>query len=167
MKLSMTEVLIVAVVTACLMLTFLCVFYQDIKSREVHVILLLSAFLFSWLRQLFLYGWEPRAVVNICVNIAFVCSLFALVCSYAILRYKIRLNAIWRYLGEGDVLFWLSIVPLFFPHEFFLHFVASLFTALLLHYCLRVVKSYSPATIPLAGFQSLYMAVVLIAKYFE
>jgi len=142
-----------------LIIALLLVFFQDLKSRSVMVILLIATGILFALQMYFRLSWH-LFLMGITVNLAFVCGLCIVlyVCTKFIIK-KPFSNAI----GLGD-LFFFGCMALGFPTmTFLILFSFSLFFAALLYVFLR--KKLMQQTVPLAGFQSLFIAIVLLVSW--
>lgn len=80
------------------------------------------------------------------------------------LKSKRFLDPFTHYFGLGDLLFYLSITPLFVLRNFVAYFILSLIFSILMQF--SVQKLMKEKTVPLAGFASLFLAVVIMADIF-
>ena len=137
----------------------LLVFFQDLQSRSVMIILLIATGILFALQMYLHLSWHVF-LMGIAVNLAFICGLCVVLYVYAkfILK-KPFLHAI----GLGD-LFFFGCIALGFPTvTFLILFSFSLFFAPLLYVLFR--KKLMQQTVPLAGFQSLFIAIVLLVSW--
>lgn len=75
---------------------------------------------------------------------------------YLVIKHRAIVNPMQGFLGWGDVLFWLAIVPAFSPLLFLLFYIGSALAALLMHLLFRQYPWYgNTAKVPLAGMQAL------------
>lgn len=142
-----------------LIIVLLFVFFQDLKNRSVMIILLIATGILFALQMYFHLSWH-MFLIGIAVNLTFVCGLFVVLYIYAkfILK-KPFLNAI----GLGD-LFFFGCMALGFPTmTFLILFSFSLFFAVLLYVFFK--RKLMQQTVPLAGFQSLFIAIVLLVSW--
>ncbi len=148
-----------------LLLSLLLILYQDIKQRQIWVILLpifaitgSVLFYYSTITVFFLY--------SILINLALVG--FLILINYLFAKFILKKSLFKEALGMGDVLFFIAFAMSFPTLSFINFFVFSLLFSLVLQ---LVLKMYSKRrkqntintinTIPLAG----YMSVFLIAVY--
>jgi Flp pilus assembly protein protease CpaA len=142
-----------------LALLIIVVFWQDMKERQVSLVVLLLLLLGCAGR--FLLSGEPGAYLLI--NSSFL--LIHGIALYGYLFVKYRTLQLGSYLGAGDVLFWLACLWCFSPLNFLLFFLSSLLGALLLHLFLcRLLNNYKHVYIPLAGFQGLFLIFALVME---
>jgi hypothetical protein len=135
--------------------------YEDFKNRSVNI------FLFITLAGLLIYSALQRGPFSVMVTFTFVNLLYVLFlmlicCFYLYLKYKTI--AIFKFIGEGDLIFFLVIAVWFSPINFIFFNTVTFSTALTLHFfVIRLSKSYSQfGSIPLAGFQSISLAAVIL-----
>lgn len=69
-----------------------------------------------------------------------------------------------HYFGLGDLLFYIAITPLFLLHNYVLFFILSLFFAVCMQFGLK--KIIKEQTVPLAGFSSLFLFIILLKDSF-
>lgn len=76
------------------------------------------------------------------------------------IKNKRFLNPFQNYFGLGDLLFYISITPLFNLKNYILFFILSMFFAICLQLTLK--KTMKHNTVPLAGFSSLLLFIILM-----
>ncbi|MGY0407587.1 MAG: hypothetical protein ACWIPJ_04430 [Polaribacter sp.] len=133
-------------------------FYQDIKERKVSVWILVSGILVGGM----LHFMEQQSIVflsNIGINISFVVLIFGILWLYAKLKLK---KKIFNVFGEGDLLFFLLLAVSFPIVSFLMVFVFSLIFSLIIFILLK--NRFKEKTVPLAGLQSLFLGLFLIAN---
>jgi hypothetical protein len=143
---------------------FIILAYQDIRYRQIQWILLLAIVVLSasWgMTRLSLEALLTHAAFNL----SFIAFNFVLIVGYVHIRFKASLRSVFeQYLGIGDVLFWISITPLFSFYLFVVFFLVSLILSLFGFVLLRAISIRSPLkTVPLAGFQAVFYGTVLTA----
>ncbi|OXE95176.1 hypothetical protein B0A63_25375 [Flavobacterium johnsoniae UW101] len=79
------------------------------------------------------------------------------------IKNKQFLNPFEHYFGLGDLLFYLAVTPLFILPNFILFFILSMLFALLLQFAFK--KYIHENTVPLAGFSSLFLFIILVKDY--
>ncbi len=142
------------------MLSFLLIFFQDMRERQVHwflipIIGILSGILFynETLPELFLASFG--------LNLCFVAILLLVVFLYSKLKLKTNiLNAI----GIGDILLFLALSVSFSTISFVILFLGALIFSLLLHW-FSTSDSRSSITVPLAGYMSLFFSITYIVQW--
>lgn len=143
------------IVKALLILFLITLFLQDLKSRAVSWIIYPAIFLLTLYSQLRLIELE-QLIIQFVINLI----IIAIQISFLIVYLRITKRS-WRelaskYFAWGDILF-LVILGLSFPVYFFLCFlIISIFISILVSLILRF------KTVPLAGFQSILLALVIL-----
>ncbi|MFY7669779.1 prepilin peptidase [Tenacibaculum sp. MEBiC06402] len=136
-------------------LLLLLVFLQDIKERKVYLWLLVSTIILNgviYYQQTIL----ELFLLHISINLILILLLMLLLLLYV--KFKMKMNFS-QALGFGDILFFL-VFALGFPLETFLYlFVASLIFSLILFLIVKPILKHK--TIPLAGFQALFLFLIL------
>lgn len=138
-----------------LFLLLLSIIYQDVKERRVYLWVLIASILINGIvyyqetaKQLF--------VLHVTLNIILVSLLSLILWVYTKFKMKVKLS---EALGIGDVIFFL-VFAVGFPLKTFLWlFVSSLVFSLILHILTKSIRK--DETIPLAGFQALFLFVIL------
>ena len=133
----------------------LVIFYQDLKSRAVSLMVFVSLLAAIMLVRFLVDA--PFIAVGFLINLAYLTLLMIILLAY--FRIRFRSWAILKQgLGIGDVVFWLIITLLLSPQVFLFWFNASLILSLISHYVLRRFSWYGEATkIPLAGLQAVFL----------
>jgi cytochrome bd-type quinol oxidase subunit 2 len=131
-------------------------FFQDWKYRAIHVVLPILIFLSSY----FIIKQENKLSNKIMIlNICFFILTLSILVIYMSLKNKCFLNPFQNYFGLGDLLFYISIAPLFNLKNYILFFILSMFFAICLQFTLR--KNMKHNTVPLAGFSALFLFIIL------
>ncbi|HYE53569.1 MAG TPA: hypothetical protein VD996_01955 [Chitinophagaceae bacterium] len=140
------------------------IFLQDVKDRAV------TWFYFPVLAIMGIAAGladstpAPALLTNTLVNMGFLMLQFALLTAYYSIRTGSWQLIIGKKLGWGDVLFLAAASCYFSPMNFLLFYCFSLFFTLTIHLTLRLtVWKNTPATVPLAGLQSLFLVIFLVA----
>jgi hypothetical protein len=135
-------------------------FYQDIKERKVSVWVLISGILMG---SCIHYRYQQPIVFlsNIGINIIFVVLIFVILWGYAKLKLK---KNIFDVFGQGDALFFILLAVSLPVLSFLMVFVFSLIFSLVVFILLK--NRFTEKTVPLAGLQSLFLGLVLIANQF-
>ncbi len=138
-----------------LLLCLLIMLWQDWKYRRIHVLL-----------PLLVFGagiYLMNGFVNykiILVNAAFFSIVLSFLVLYMSIKAKAFLNPLDHYFGLGDVLFYLAITPFFNVKQYAVFFIASMLFAVLMQLSLKKYSNHN--TVPLAGFSSLLLFIVMI-----
>lgn len=155
----MMKIFFVFIICTCLVLIFL----QDIKYRSIHILLPVGVFVIS---GTLLYQKLGGAGLNFVFNnvVLFIAIFFGMVL-YMSIKKGVLENPFRRYFGLGDLLFYVSITPLFSVTHYLLYFILSMIFAILLSSIFRnIIKSDS---IPLAGFSALLLIGFFILQFFS
>lgn len=135
-------------------------FYQDMKEQKVSLWMLLLG-LFSGGFLHFLHQDSLVFLSTILINLLFVSIIFSVLLLYS--KFKLQKN-IFAVFGLGDLLFF-TILAVSLPIlSFLMVFVFSTIFSLILFLILK--KHFTTNTVPLAGLQSLFLAIVLIINTF-
>jgi hypothetical protein len=144
-----------------LLVCLLIVFFQDWKYRAIHVLLPIVIFLTSY----FIIKHENKLSNKIMLlNICFFTITLSILTIYMSIKNKRFLNPFQNYFGFGDLLFYITITPLFNLKNYILFFILSMFFAIGLQFALR--KTMKHNTVPLAGFSALLLSILLIVNSF-
>ena len=76
------------------------------------------------------------------------------------IKAKAFLNPLEHYFGLGDVLFYLAITPFFNVKQYAVFFIISMLFAVIMQVTLKKYSNHN--TVPLAGFSSLLLFIVMI-----
>jgi len=136
---------------------------QDFKERAVVSILFPVLFFLIGIYVVLKNGLQItllQTVLNLVLILFFSVSLFLI---YGI-REKSFKRIINKKLGMGDLVFWASVTPLFSVLNFVLWFISSLVFTLIAYLCFTLIykQKKDEFKIPLAGFQALFLAAMLI-----
>ncbi|MFV0249064.1 MAG: hypothetical protein ACK5H1_08935 [Tenacibaculum sp.] len=143
------------VVKIIFIIVLLFIFFQDIKETKVVLGLFLLG---SILGTYIFYKQYFTAVflINIAVNCAVVIFIGLLVFIYAKIKLK---KEMWEAIGAGDFLFFFLMALIFPTVKFLTLFTSSLFFSLILSLLLK--SKLKHRTVPLAGFQALFLSLIL------
>jgi Flp pilus assembly protein protease CpaA len=138
--------------------TLTMLFYQDIKERKISVWFLIAGLFLGGILH-FLQQNQKVFIASILMNISFIALIFGVLCLYAkiILR-----NNIFEVFGMGDLLFFILLAVSLPILSFLVVFIFSLFFSLLVF--ILVKRRLNNKTVPLAGLQSLFLILVLLAN---
>ncbi|MDB5274735.1 MAG: type leader peptidase [Chitinophagaceae bacterium] len=137
----------------------LAIAFEDFKSRTVHAILFPIVFALSVLYAF--YHLDGYSIVeNITFSFGFLLLQGILLVLYFVIKQKRWINITNGYLGWGDILFMLAILPFFSPTAYVLFYLVSLIVTMLFVVVYRIVFK-KMVFIPLAGIQALCLVIVL------
>ncbi|SNT14021.1 Type IV leader peptidase family protein [Ekhidna lutea] len=143
-------------------ISFLLIFYQDLRNREVDLFLFLvligASLTIKW-------GFILNNYWHLIFNTVFILINFAALFFYCRVRFPNK-KLFKSLIGQGDILMWFSLVALFEFEKFILLFVLSLIFSFLCHYLLIQFRFYNNSTVPLAGFQSIFFSAVFVIETF-
>ncbi len=128
--------------------------YEDFKYRAIHW-LWIAALLFL---VIFYFSFRVEAVL---VNLFFISIQLIGISLYFSLKKRRFINIIDRYLGIGDIVFFIPLIFLFSPINFLIFFITSIFLTLIVFLVLQSNNLIQQATIPLAGCLSLFLLVLI------
>jgi hypothetical protein len=140
-----------------LLLCLLIMLWQDWKYRRIHVLLPLLVFAIG----LFLVNGFSTYKITL-INIAFFAIVFVALVVYMSIKAKAFLNPLEHYFGLGDVLFYIAITPLFNVKQYAIFFIASMLFALVMQLLLKKHSNHN--TVPLAGFSSLLLFILMLVE---
>lgn len=140
-----------------MLLCLLAVFFQDWKYRQIHVLLPLAVFFFSF----FLINQTTDSIIKIIAgNLLFFAITLIGLTLYMSIKNKKFLNPFQNYFGLGDLLFYAAITPLFLIQKYILFFILSMVFAIAMQMGLK--KFMRQETVPLAGFSALFLSLVIV-----
>jgi len=135
-------------------LPLLGIIYEDFKFRAIH---------WYWLVLILMIGfWHfDFHLEQSLINLSLLLIQFLVLTCYFSFKEKKWINITDKYLGLGDLLFFIPLALFFSPVNFLLFFVGSIIGTLMLMLCLKIVTKQILETIPLAGFQSIFLLLWL------
>lgn len=145
-----------------LVLILCMIFYQDYRDRMVLWLFYPLVSVFGFCIQLFYYSWQSIIAQSL-INLIFILLLICI--SFLFSKLVIKKKFLNESIGIGDVLLFFGITVLFPIITFCVLFVVSLIFSLIMHLVLTNKKE-KKATIPLAGYMSLFYGVIYIASIF-
>ncbi len=147
----------------CTILVLIMIFWQDFKYRGIHWML------FPVLGILLLVDGILKNDLTY-YSMQLLGALFFIGLQLFVLAAYIRLTrGCWsgftkRYIGLGDILFWICACLSFSLVNFVAYFMVSTLFALILHVICQQLPKYNQKSIPLAGFQSVPLIAVFILE---
>lgn len=148
------ELILLLTAVACLF----CIFFQDVKDRRVSVLLLaMNCLTLGTLH--YLNGNKQMLLSHTLINIGILSPMALVIYAYVKLFLK---TPIQESIGLGD-LFWVLALAVGFPTVSFIVLLSfSFMFALGLHFILK--KNHKNPLVPLAGYQSLFLMLILVAN---
>ena len=133
------------------------IFYQDLKTRSVTWVLFPILAVGGLLYSFYYSGSLEIVVKNFAMNIGFLFLQYLLLKIILTVKGK-RESQLEKKIGWGDILFLLACASFFSPANFIIFYFLSLVFSLLFHFLFKLInkKNYQN-TIPLAGFQALFL----------
>lgn len=132
--------------------------YQDLKERNVFLFVLISGIVVGGTVH-YLHQNTNVFLQTIFINTMVIGIIFGILTGYANLKMK---KKIFEVFGAGDLLFFILLAVSIPTLSFLMIFVFSLLFSLLIFMLFKV--RFKDKTIPLAGLQSLFFGLVLIAN---
>ena len=133
--------------------------YQDIRNRHVHVFLLIALFSAAVIINYFSNNLNYFEALKI---VGFVLLNMVGLTIYFSLKSRKLINPIDKFLGLGDVIFLISITPIFTLKRYMAYFITGLLFSLLVH---MLFKNFvTDKTVPLAGYLSIYLIVLILVN---
>jgi len=134
------------------------VFYQDLKERKVTIFLLLILFALGGFLHSQFHMFEIF-LMHISINLAVIGCILLILLLYTRWIMKKRL---FEAFGLGDLLFFLVLAVSFPVPTFLIVFSSSLVFAFIVFMVLK--PSLKDQTIPLAGFQALFVLMMMMSN---
>ncbi len=147
-----------------IILLLLTLIYQDFKHRSVWWIILPVLIICQFTLSCKLIGWE-ELWQNTAINIMLTALQLLVLTLYFSLRNGSWTAIINKYIGSGDLFFFIFLALAFSPFNFLAFFIVSLL-AILLIYALTVKKELKKYKIPLLGGMAIAYLFVLLVEYF-
>ncbi len=139
--------------------------YQDFKYRCVLWIIFPALILSQFFLSYMLIGWE-ELWLNMTVNLMLIVLQFLVLTFYFSFRNRKWTNIINKYIGIGDVFFFVFLILAFSPFNFIAFFIVSLI-AILIIYTVAVKDNLKKYKIPLLGAMSIVYLLTLCVEYFS
>src|SRR5690606_5097641 len=97
-------------------------------------------------------------------SLLFLTINFVVITIYFSIKNSALINPFKSYIGLGDLLFLLAVVPFFSFRNYLLFFVTGMIFSLILYSLFK--KKYLAKTIPLAGYLSIYLIGLITFNLF-
>ena len=133
---------------------FLAITYQDIRERQIYVVLLLSLALLLASIHYVMWGNWYLFTLNVALNLILVCGIISLL--YLVTKWLLKKPFLDHAFGTGDLLLFLALA---LAHPTFT-FVILLVGALLFALLISLVLKRTDKEIPLAGYMCLFYTLV-------
>ncbi len=133
--------------------------YQDTKYRHIHVVLPVLVFgvVYYFNNTIIVFGDVLKSSIFLLLN-------FAVITIYFSIKNSRIINPFKNQIGIGDLVFLIGVTPLFSFRNYVLFFISGMFFALLMYTLFQ--KRYVLTGIPLAGYLSLYIIVLMVPNMF-
>jgi len=139
------------------------VFFQDWKYRRIHIALPILIFIFSYWLEHNKHN-NNIALRTIFLNSAFFLTTLGFLIIYMSIKHKKFLNPFQNYFGFGDLLFYISLTPMFILHNYILFFILSMIFAISMQVLFK--KIIQENSVPLAGFSAIFLIIVIFLDSF-
>lgn len=137
--------------------------YQDLRYRVLDlkyaIILLTLCIGYNTIHPILDYKNAFQIAGFILINIICLTLYFSV-------KNKQFVNPIDSKIGLGDIVFFLVIAPLFYIKAYILFFVTGMLFSLLLYGVFIRFREKQKKTIPLAGYLSIYLGMILLSNTF-
>ncbi len=135
-------------------------FVQDMKHRAIHFVLPLLTFVVA----LYVYFEEGHPYQQLLTTFLFLAITMLGLFAYMSIKRRTLVNPINSDIGIGDIVFFIAVIPLFYVRAYILFFITGMLFSILCHLALKhVIKN---KYIPLAGYLSLYILLLMVADQF-
>jgi len=161
--------MLIILVTIVLILFLGWIFWQDLSQRLVSLWLLITVVLCALITK-FLHQSLWMGLCQTAINLTLLGWLLLLLTVYVSVRSHKLTWPVGKWIGAGDLLFWLTPAIVLPPPRFILYWLASSVFALIAHWILRLIvtRYYRRDTygesIPLAGLQALWLGAILLSQ---
>ncbi len=136
------------------------IIWQDFKNRSLHLFLLIA----FW-GTTFLIGKDSLATSDYILNIGFIALQLLILTIYFSIKEQKFINIIDRYLGLGDILFFIGLAFLFPFASFVLFFLISIGFAILFSIISTIRKHSISNNIPLAGLMAIPLLCIICIQW--
>lgn len=141
------------------------VIYQDFRYRAVSWLVFPLLFMILFIHASANNGIRTTGVYAIYNSLFFLSQLLVV---FLYVRFRTHQSTFFfnRYIGAGDVFFFLSISPFAQLPGYILYLISGLALTLVFHFLVRLfkMKESTKDTVPLAGFMAAYLAALLLVQ---
>lgn len=136
------------------------IFWEDFKFRLVNILYFPAILVIAFV----VFILENGVYNNIVFSLIFVFLNLICIKIYTTLKSKHFNGVFFKIpgLAEGDIFLFFAIIPVFSFVNYVLFFITGLFISLLIHLFILKFKIDKRETIPLAGYLSLYLGVLIL-----
>lgn len=139
------------------------ILYQDIKHRAVSWMLFpLLVAVAAVLGFVNVYTWTY--ITNVGINIMTVLLITGFTFTFILVKNSLQFQSLKRYIGLGDILFFVALSLFFSPVNFVLFFLLSMIFVLLSVTIFVAGKENKNYIIPLAGLQAFLLIIVMVCS---
>lgn len=137
------------------------IFYQDLKYRQIHVLLPILIFGLG----LFVYIFNQHSYTYIIQSLLFLCVTLLSGYLYIVAKNKKVINPFKSIIGIGDIFFFIATLPFFITENYILYFITGMIFSLI---SFLILKTFYKKinTVPLAGLLALYFIVLKVCSLF-
>lgn len=149
-----------------LVLLLVVIAYQDLRHQRIQWILIAGAAGINFMMGIYRLPMSQVLLYTL-MNCLFIIFNIGLLAAYLSIRFKADLRSMFStYLGIGDVLFWISLAPMFSTINFIYFHLFSLLASLIVFIFLKTfIVPLKKSTVPLAGLQAVFYSFVMIAVW--
>ena len=137
------------------------IFWEDFKFRLVNVLYFVGlAFIGTCV-----FFVQNKIFSNVLYSLLFLILNLFFIKLYTVFRFKDGKESLFKIpdLAEGDIIFFLVIIPLFSFLNYVIFFISGLIFSLLIHFFVKAFID-DRNTIPLAGYLALYLIIVILSS---
>ncbi len=134
------------------------VFIQDLKHRAIHISL---PFLIGGI-GVYIFFSRNQNPLMLLYNFLFLLVTFFFLYVYLAIKQKKKLNP-FNFIGLGDVLFFLAIIPFFSITNYILYFITGMLFSIIFFSILQFTTKNK--LVPLAGLLAFYLIILRFINY--
>ncbi len=142
-----------------LFISFGIILYQDIRYRQIHIGLPILIFAIIVYMNI-----EIISLAEILKSALFIAINFGAITIYFSIKNSKIENPFSSYVGMGDLVFLVAVTPMFSFRNYMLFFISGMIFSLVLYGIFQ--NKDNQQTIPLAGYLSLYIMLLMIPNQF-
>jgi hypothetical protein len=140
---------------------------EDFRHRQISLAWILGVLLIAIFQQLNTDLSSLNIATNTIINLGIILLNYVILTLYFSIRNRKIINIKNEYLGIGDIAFLLSAAFLFSPINFICFLLCSLIFTLVFTLFTRLFFPNKLSTIPLAGLQAFFLAIILLVMFFN
>ena len=138
---------------------------EDFRHRQISLVWILGVLLIAIFQQLNTDLSLLSIATNTMINLGIIVFNYFILTLYFSIRNRKFINIKNEYLGIGDIAFLLSAAFLFSPVNFICFLLCSLIFTLVFTLFMRLFFPDKFSTIPLAGLQAFFLAIILLVMF--